>query len=358
MMKMRFELQRTCGHARLGRLEVGGQVIETPAFMPVGTLATVRTLETHELLELGYRLILGNTYHLSLRPGVDVISAFGGLKPFMKWPGAVLTDSGGFQVFSLARIRTLDDDGVTFSAQEDGGASHRLTPEIALRIQHALGSDIAMVLDECPPYPCEPAQMRRAVERTVAWAGRSAAWLSSNEFAGDVFAITQGGVDAAMRKECIERLAPMDFPGYAVGGLSVGEPSELMYETLERVLPDHPAEKPRYLMGVGAPADLEACVRLGIDLFDCVLPTRNARRGQLLTSAGPVNIRNAEHQKSNMPPDPACACRICQTYSRAYLRHLFMCDEILGLKLATYHNLAYIQSRMANLRERIRAGTL
>lgn len=322
--------------------------------MPVGTLGTVRTLEPEEVLEMGYRLILGNTYHLSLRPGVDVISKFGGLKQFMGWPGAVLTDSGGFQVFSLSKIRSLDDDGVTFSAPEDGGEIHRLTPERALEIQNALGSDIAMVLDECPPYPCDAAQLNKAVERTVAWAKRSARWLESNPFKGSVFAITQGSTDVDLRKRCLEELAALDFPGYAVGGLAVGESNDQMYEILDRILPDYPAGKPRYLMGVGAPADLETCVKLGIDLFDCVLPTRNARRGQLLTSQGPVNIRNSEHEFSAAPPDPACPCRVCKKYSRAYLRHLFLCNEILGLKLATYHNLFYIQTTMNDLRDEIR----
>lgn len=355
-MGLTFQVLQTSGRARLGRLEIAGQVIETPAFMPVGTLGTVRTLEPEEVLEMGYRLILGNTYHLSLRPGVDVITKFGGLKKFMGWPGAILTDSGGFQVFSLSHIRKLDEDGVTFSALEDGGAIHRLTPESALEIQRDLGSDIAMVLDECPPYPCDRSQLEKAVDRTVAWAGRAARWLSRNRFDGSVFAITQGSTDLELRKKCLDALAALEFPGFAVGGLAVGEPNELMYETLDRILPDYPAGKPRYLMGVGAPDDLETCVKLGIDLFDCVLPTRNARRGQLLTSEGPVNIRNSPHQFSDLPPDPACACRVCAKYTRAYLRHLFMCDEILGLKLASYHNLYYIQSRMEAIRQKIKSS--
>ncbi len=353
-MAMKFEVIKKSGRARLGRLEVGGQVIETPAFMPVGTLATVRTLEPDEVWEMGYRLILGNTYHLSLRPGVDVIRRFGGVKPFMHWPGALLTDSGGFQIFSLSKIRALDDDGVTFSAPEDGGAVHRLTPESALEIQRDLGSDIAMVLDECPPHPCDPAQLEKAVERTAAWAKRTAAWLSQNEFAGSVFGITQGGTDPALRRQSLDGLLPLNFPGLAIGGLAVGESNERMYATLEQILPDYPEDHPRYLMGVGAPADLETCARLGIDLFDCVLPTRNARRGQLLTADGPVNIRNSEHERSDIPFDPACACRVCKTYSRAYLRHLVMCDEILGLKLATYHNLFHIHTLMKKIREEIR----
>lgn len=321
--------------------------------MPVGTLGTVRTLEPEEVLSMGYQLILGNTYHLSLRPGMEVIEKFGGLKKFMNWPGAILTDSGGFQVFSLSKIRKLDDDGVTFNAPEDGGAVHRLTPETALDIQRTLGSDIAMVLDECPPYPCEPEQLSKAVDRTIAWARRSAAWLERNRFEGDVFAITQGGADLALRKKCIEELIPLNFSGYAVGGLAVGEPNEMMYETLERILAGYPSDKPRYLMGVGAPADLETCAKLGIDLFDCVLPTRNARRGQLLTSQGPINIRNSEHTLSEAAPDPACPCRVCKNYSRAYLRHLFLCDEILGLKLATFHNLVYIQTVMERIRKNL-----
>lgn len=324
--------------------------------MPVGTLGTVRTLEPDEVWEMGYRLILGNTYHLSLRPGIDVLSGFGGLKPFMKWPGALLTDSGGFQIFSLSRVRTLDDDGVTFAAREDGGKLHRLTPETALELQRTIGSDIAMVLDECPPYPCEEAQMKQAVERTVSWARRSARWLAENSFGGQVFAITQGGANIEWRKRCLDQLAPLNFPGYAVGGLSVGEPNEVMYETLDKILGEYPESKPRYLMGVGAPNDLETCANLGIDLFDCVLPTRNARRGQLLTSAGPLNIRNSEHTRSDAPPDSACACRVCAKYSRAYLRHLTMSEEILGLKLATYHNLFFIHTLMAKIREKIRAG--
>lgn len=324
--------------------------------MPVGTLGTVRTLEPDEVLDLGYRLILGNTYHLSLRPGVDVITKFGGLKRFMSWPGAILTDSGGFQVFSLSKIRKLDDDGVTFSAPEDGGQVHRLTPESALEIQSALGSDIAMVLDECPPYPCEPEQLKKAVRRTVSWAKRSIQWLDQHPFAGNVFAITQGSTDLDLRKQCLDDLATLPFSGYAIGGMAVGEPNEKMYETLDRILPEYPPDKPRYLMGVGTPADLETCISLGVDLFDCVLPTRNARRGQLLTSEGAVNIRNSKHEFSAAPPDPACACRVCRTYSRAYLRHLFLCDEILGLKLASYHNLFYIQTVMESQRERIRSS--
>jgi|SRR3989338_5337095 len=324
--------------------------------MPVGTLGTVRTLEAEEVLELGYRLILGNTYHLWLRPGLEVISRFGGLKRFMGWPGALLTDSGGFQIFSLSKIRKLDDDGVTFSAPEDGGDVHRLTPERALEIQRDLGADIAMVLDECPPFPCEAEALRKAVERTIDWARRSARWLGENPLGGCVFAITQGSTDLDLRRQCLDALQSLKFSGYAVGGLAVGEPNEVMYETLDRILPDYPADRPRYLMGVGAPADLETCARLGVDLFDCVLPTRNARRGQLLTSQGPVNIRNSEHERSESPPDPACACRVCRKYSRAYLRHLFQCDEILGLKLATYHNLFYVQSVMESVRNGIRSG--
>ena len=324
--------------------------------MPVGTLGTVRTLESQEVLSMGYQLILGNTYHLSLRPGIDVIKTFGGLKSFMNWPGAVLTDSGGFQVFSLSKIRSLDDDGVTFSAPEDGGAVHRLTPESVLEIQHALGSDIAMVLDDCPPYPCEPDRLNKAVDRTMAWAKRSANWLSRNEFGGCVFAITQGSTNPDIRKKCLDALAQLNFAGIAVGGLAVGEPNEVMYETLDRTLHEYPADKPRYLMGVGAPADRETCANLGVDLFDCVLPTRNARRGQLLTSQGPVNIRNSEHEFSKDPPDPECLCRVCRNHSRAYLRHLFMCDEILGLKLATFHNLSFVANLMETIRKKIGAA--
>ncbi len=353
---MKFEVLKTCGRARLGKLTIGGQVIETPAFMPVGTLGTIRTLEPQEVQELGYRLILGNTYHLSLRPGADVIARFGGLKKFMGWPGALLTDSGGFQIFSLSKIRTVDDDGVTFSAPEDGGRIHRLTPESALEIQARLGSDIAMVLDECPALPAESADLERAVMRTISWARRSADWIHrAADPAGAVFGITQGGLDVGMRKRCLDELIPLDFPGLAIGGLSVGEPSEQMYEVLDRILPDYPADRPRYLMGVGAPGDLETCVRLGVDLFDCVLPTRNARRGQILTRSGPVNIRNSEHAHSEAPPDPVCPCRVCAVYSRAYLRHLFHCDEILGLKLATYHNLYFIADLMKGLRDGIRS---
>ncbi|MBI4179928.1 tRNA guanosine(34) transglycosylase Tgt [bacterium] len=351
---MSFEVLKTSGRARLGRLRIGGLEIETPAFMPVGTLGTVRTLEPGEVQELGYSLILGNTYHLSLRPGVEVIGQFGGLKNFMRWPGALLTDSGGFQVFSLSKIRELDDDGVTFSSPSDGGKVHRLTPERALEIQRILGSDIAMVLDECPPHPCERAVLEAAVRRTIDWAARSKRWAEEHGMPGQVFAITQGGLDVDLRRRCLEEIAAVDFPGYAIGGLSVGEPNELMYETLDRILPEYPPDRPRYLMGVGAPRDLETCVALGVDLFDCVLPTRNARRGQLLTAAGPLNIRNSVHEKSEEPPDETCGCRVCRTYSRAYLRHLFMSDEILGLKLATYHNLAHISALMANLRQTIR----
>lgn len=351
-MGIQFDVIKVCHRtgARAGVLTTPHGVVPTPVFMPVGTLATVKTMTPEELVEVGARIILSNTYHLYLRPGHDLIAKAGGLHRFMHWDGPVLTDSGGFQVFSLGDFRQLSDDGVTFRSHIDG-SSHFFSPEKAAEIQMALGSDIAMAFDECPPYPCTWEEARRAVERTTRWAERC---LKAHRGNGQVmFGIVQGSAYRDLREASARAITSLDFPGYAVGGLSVGEPKPLMYETLEYTVPLLPDEKPRYLMGVGSPDCLVEGVLRGIDMFDCVLPTRIARNGTVLTSRGKLVVRNAEYARDFRPLDPQCGCYTCRHYTRAYVRHLIKCNEILGLRLTTIHNLHFLISLMDDVRQAI-----
>lgn len=353
---VRYELLQTCEHtqARRGRLTTPHAVIETPVFMPVGTQASVKTMAPWELLELGAGIILANTYHLHLRPGEDLVRRAGGLHGFMNWPSAVLTDSGGFQVFSLAQLRKITDEGVYFRSHLDG-SSHAFTPESVMAIENALGADIIMAFDECPPYPATREYVETSLRRTLAWAGRcKAAHRRPDEQA--LFGIVQGGEHLDLRRQSSEVLVELDLPGYAVGGLSVGEPKPLMYEVLAATTPWLPRDKPRYLMGVGAPEDLFEGVERGIDMFDCVLPTRIARNGTVFTAQGKRVIRNAQFAEDFSPLDEACSCRVCKTFSRAYIRHLIKADEVLGIRLTTYHNVHFMLDLMRKIRESIEHG--
>jgi queuine tRNA-ribosyltransferase len=339
---------------RLGRLHLRRGAVDTPAFMPVGTNATVRALTPEEVAESGAQMVLGNAFHLYLRPGLAVISAAGGLHVFMGWHGPILTDSGGFQIFSLARMRAIDDGGLTFRSPIDGG-EHRFTPEGVIEIQRVLGSDIVMPLDVCLGFPHEAVEARAALEQTVRWALRARAH-HAQVGRGVLFGIVQGGMDAGLRREAADRMVALDFAGYAVGGLSVGEAPEVMHVMLDAVAPALPPDRPRYLMGVGSlPGILEGIAR-GIDLFDCVLPTRVARTGTIFTAAGRLNIRNARYRDDFTPPDPSCDCRVCATTTRAYLRHLFHADEMLGPRLATFHNLAFMGRLLRDARAALRDG--
>ncbi len=349
-----FELLATLGHARAGILHTPRGDILTPVFMPVGTLGTVKAMTPEELRAdpIDARIILGNTYHLYLRPGLEVMELAGGLHTFSTWDRPILTDSGGFQVFSLAAINEIDDDGVTFRSHIDG-SKHRLTPEVSMNIQRILGSDIAMVFDQCPPGDAPPEVQEEALARTTAWAKRS---LAAPHAAGQaVFGIVQGGVDTARRLRHAEEITALDFDGTALGGLAVGEAVEDTYRVLDEVAHTLPAGKPRYLMGVGTPTDLERGIRAGVDMFDCVMPTRNARNGYLFSSTGRVNIPNAANRTDLGPVDPACPCSTCRTHSRAYLRHLYVAKEILYARLATLHNLTFYARHVRALRERILA---
>ncbi len=350
----RFELLATAGKARAGILHTPRGAIPTPVFMPVGTQGTVKAMTAGELAAppLDARIILGNTYHLYLRPGLEVIAACGGLHRFAGWSRPILTDSGGFQVFSLAAINKIDDDGVTFRSHVDG-SQHRLTPEVSMEIQRVLGSDIAMCFDECPAAGADTAGQERAMARTTAWAIRCARAQRAPGQA--LFGIVQGGTDLDRRRRHLDELAPLDLDGYALGGLSVGESSAETYRVLDGVADQLPADRPRYLMGVGTPEDLARGVESGIDMFDCVMPTRNARNGALFTSEGRLNIANARFRLDDGPLDPECPCETCRTIPRAYLRHLFVAREILYSRLASLHNLTYYARTMQRLRERILA---
>lgn len=327
--------------------------------MPVGTQGTVKAMSQTELYdELGFRIILGNTYHLYLRPGHELVRRAGGLHRFIAWDGAMLTDSGGYQVFSLNDLNKITDEGVTFKSHLDGSL-HHFTPERSVEVQHALGADIIMAFDQCPPYPCSRDQVAVATERTHRWAERSLNY--HNEHADftrqSLFGICQGGTYEDLRKESAQFIASLDLPGIAVGGVSVGEPTEMMRQAVAWSTPHLPQEKPRYLMGVGTPADIVESVAMGIDLFDCVLPTRLGRTGTLFTSQGRVNIKGARFAEDFGPVDPECRCAVCRRYSAAYLRHLYKSNEILGSRLATYHNLAYYANLMSSIRDHIRGGT-
>lgn len=342
------------GLARRGRLTTPHGVIETPVFMPVGTQATVKTLSPFELREMGAGIILSNTYHLHLRPGDDLVAEAGGLHGFMHWDGAVLTDSGGFQVFSLSDLRKITDEGVQFRSHIDGSPRF-FSPESVMKIENNLGADIIMAFDECPPYPADRSYLVTSLRRTLDWAQRcKVAHGRPDEQA--LFGIVQGGMELDLRRESAQRLVELDFPGYAVGGLSVGEPKPLMYEVLAYTTPLLPADKPRYLMGVGSPDDLFEGVERGVDMFDCVLPTRIARNGTVLTHAGKVVLKNAQYARDFQPLDPDCDCQVCRTYSRAYIRHLLKAGEVLGIRLTSYHNVYFLLRIMANIRASLDEG--
>lgn len=337
--------------ARRGRVNTPHGPIETPVFMPVGTAGTVKAMKPEEVRDMGAQIILGNTYHLYLRPGHEVVKAAGGLHKFMNWERAILTDSGGFQVFSLGAMRKISEEGVEFRSHIDG-SKHMLSPEKSMEIQNALGSDIMMAFDECAPYPADRNYVKNSLERTTRWLKRCREYHKNTE-QQSLFGIMQGGMYKDLRKQSAEEIVELDLPGYAIGGLSVGEPKELMYEIMDDCVDYLPAEKPRYLMGVGSPDCLFEGVERGIDMFDCVLPTRIARHGMAMTSQGRVNIKNAKYERDFTPLDPHCDCYTCRNYSKAYLRHLFKCDEILSSMLMTTHNLHFLVNTMAGIRKAI-----
>ena len=348
--------------ARAGRLRTAHGMIETPVFMPVGTQATVKTTTPGELREAGATMILANVYHLMQRPGAEVLAAAGGLHRFMGWDGGILTDSGGFQVFSLSQLRKVSDEGVLFQSPIDG-AKHHLTPESVMRFQRLLGSDVIVPLDECVRYPCERPEAERALARTQLWAERSKRGLTplegSDPFRAQLlFGIVQGATYPDLRRRAVEGLQPLGFDGYAIGGLSVGEPRALMLEALEATTPALPADRPRYLMGVGEPLDLVDAVLAGVDLFDCVIPTRHGRNGVAYTWAGRFHLRNAVHRLDQRPLDPSCACPACRHHSRSYLHHLFRAQEILGLRLLTLHNLWFYAELMRTVRAAVSGKAL
>ncbi len=337
------------GKIRLKNARAGGpdHLIETPTFMPVGTLGTVKGVSVGELHAMQAQIILGNTYHLYLRPGHERVERLGGLHKFMNWSGPILTDSGGFQVFSLSDLNKVDDDGVTFQSHIDG-SRHRFTPEHSMAVQRALGSNIVMAFDECPPYPATPEQVSRAMARTLAWAKRGLAVELKPHQAR--YGIVQGGLYENLREQSARELTALPFHGFAIGGLSIGESPDLMQKMTAHTAPLLPENKPRYLMGVGRPEDLVEGVRAGVDQFDCVMPTRNARNGQLFTSRGKINIKNQRYQDDEGPLDPECACEACTQYSRAYLRHLYVSKELLGARLNSIHNLTFYLSIMKQMR--------
>ncbi len=355
-MPIGFMLTGSCPHskARAGVLRTRHGEALTPLFMPVGTQGTVKSLAPEDLLAVGASVVLANTYHLYLRPGAEVVAALGGLHSFMAWPRGILTDSGGFQVFSLGHLRRIDDEGVRFRSHLDG-SEHYFTPERSLAVQELLGADIAMAFDECTPYPSDRAYAEAALRRTHRWAERSLRAHGRPDQA--LFGIVQGSTFTDLRRESASFLAGLAFDGYAVGGLSVGEPKELMHGMLEETVPLLPADKPRYLMGVGSPEDLFECVARGIDMFDCVMPTRVARNGALFTRCGRLNVRNATFRTQAGPIEPGCDCYTCRTFDVAYLHHLFRSEELLSYRLATLHNLRFMQRLMEDMRRAILAGT-
>lgn len=344
---LKFEVKKTCGHARRGTLTTSHSTIETPVFMPVGTQATVKTATPEEVWDTGSRILLANTYHLYLRPGHELVKKAGGLHQFMNWPGSILTDSGGFQVFSLGPMRKISDEGVLFSSHLDG-SKHMFTPESVMEVEMALGSDIAMCFDECAPFPAEYQEVEKAAHRTYAWAKRCKE-VHHHDYQS-LFGIVQGGTVPELRKMNVEQICGLDFPGFGIGGLSVGEPKEKMYEILELLDPIMPKAKPRYLMGVGSPDCLVEGVKRGVDMFDCVLPTRIARNGTVFHPTGKLVLRNAEYAEDFRPIDDTCDCYACKNYSRAYIRHLLKAGEVLGIRLTTIHNLHFLQHLMAEIR--------
>lgn len=356
-MALKFAVSKECGRsrARLGRLETTHGVVETPVFMPVGTQATVKTMTPHELEALGVEIILGNTYHLYLRPGSEIVAEAGGLHQFMGWRRPILTDSGGFQVFSLAPLRTISEEGVEFRSHLDG-SKHFFSPEKSMAIQMDLGADIIMAFDECPPYPADRDYVKRSKDLTTRWAQRCKAAHTREDQA--LFGIVQGGVYKDLRRESALELMDLDFPGYGIGGLSVGEPKELMYEVLDDLVPELPKDKPRYLMGVGSPDCLVEGVLRGVDMFDCVWPTRLARHGMVITRRGNLPIRNLPYARDFAPIEEGCQCYTCQNFSRAYIRHLIKANEVLGIRLTTIHNLFFLTSLMRDIRAAIAADML
>jgi queuine tRNA-ribosyltransferase len=370
-MSLRFQIARTIGSARRGTLTTPHGIVETPVFMPVGTVGTVKGIPQDLLEELDVQILLGNTYHLYLRPGIDTVRKLGGLHRFMSWPRAILTDSGGYQVFSLNDLRKVNEEGVTFRSHLDG-SSHFFTPEKSMEIQIALGADIIMAFDECTEHPADARRTRDSMELTLRWAERSKKYFEEHK--GEVpwhkdsrvgsqdsatqalFGIVQGGMDKDLRRESAERTIEIGFPGYAIGGLSVGEPRALTREIVEATLPHLPADKPRYLMGVGRPEEIVEYAGLGVDMMDCVLPTRAARHGLLYTSQGEISIKQARFAQDQGPLDPNCTCRVCQRYSRAYLRHLYAANEVLAQVLNTVHNLSFYLDTMRAVRHSISLG--
>jgi queuine tRNA-ribosyltransferase len=349
-----FDVFATDGAARLGRLSTDHGPVDTPAFMPVGTAGTVKAMLPASVAATGAQMVLGNTYHLMLRPGAERVARLGGLHRFMDWPGPILTDSGGFQVMSLAKLRKLDEDGVTFQSHIDGSA-HKLTPERSMEIQRLLDADITMAFDECTPFPATIEQAADSMRLSMRWARRSRQAFAERPGYG-LFGIVQGGIYPELRAESVAALTDIGFDGYAVGGLAVGEGQEAMFRVLEATVPLLPADRPRYLMGVGRPADIIGAVLRGIDMFDCVMPTRSGRTAQAFTRRGTLNLRNARHAEDLRPLDEACACPACRNHSRAYLHHLIRCEEILGPMLLTWHNLHYFQDVMRGLRSAIAEG--
>ncbi len=354
MSHMQFDLLTTDGNARRGRLTFPRGTVETPAFMPVGTYGTVKAMTPEELQGIGAEIILGNTFHLMLRPGTEIVQLHGDLHGFMHWEKPILTDSGGFQVFSLAEMRKISEEGVRFQSPVNG-AKVLMTPESSMQVQRELGSDIVMIFDECTPFPATPDEARHSMELSLRWAKRSKNAHEGNPSA--LFGIVQGGMYEDLRKISAHGLLDIGFDGYAIGGLSVGEPKDERDKVLECTLPELPTDRPRYLMGVGKPEDIVEGVRRGVDMFDCVIPTRNARNGFLFTRYGTLKIRNSQYQHDTRPIDEQCGCYTCQHYSRAYLRHLDKCTEILGARLNTIHNLYYYQELMRGIRDAIAAGT-
>ena len=352
---MRYTLLATSGRARRGRLELAHGSVDTPVFMPVGTYGTVKAMTPRELDEIGAQIVLGNTYHLWLRPGVDVIAAHGGLHRFMGWQRPILTDSGGFQVWSLGALRKVREEGVTFASPVNGDRL-LLTPEISMQVQRTLDSDIAMVFDECTPYPATREEAGASMELSLRWARRSRSEFATLGNPNALFGIVQGGMYEQLREASLDALVAMDLPGYAVGGVSVGEPKDEMRRIMAHTPHRLPAHKPRYLMGVGTPEDMVQGVADGVDMFDCVMPTRNARNAHLFTRFGDLRLRNARFRDDERPIDPSCACHACAGFSRAYLHHLDRCGEMLGPMLATIHNLHYYVNVMREMREALDAG--
>jgi queuine tRNA-ribosyltransferase len=352
-MRIKYSVIKEDGSARLGRLETPHGTAYTPLFMPVGTQGTVKTMTPEELQGIGTQVVLSNTYHLYLRPGLEILEKQGGLHQMMRWNGPILTDSGGYQAYSLKALRKLTDDGILFASHHDG-SKHLFTPEKVIEIQQVIGSDIMMPIDDCPALPCSHGRLLDAIRRTTDWALRSLA--ARGEGTGALFGIVQGGTEVTLRQQHAESICAHPFDGFSIGGLAVGEESAARNDTVEATTEILPKDRPRYLMGVGTPLDLLDSISRGIDMFDCVLPTRNGRNGQVFTHRGTLNLRNAKHKNNDGPLDPLCNCYTCSNYSLAYIHHLIRCKEVLGIRLTTHHNLAYFMNLMAGARRAIETG--